>query len=152
MKHFTVNGNDNLMKLSKIQGFTILEVTIAVLILTVTTSAIMQCLHTGDKIFWKSSTLDKASILAQNEVERIKSEAPVSEELEDLEFEKEIDNTTFIIKRKVIEEDSINSQFGSYPVKAIEIQVREYRDDNYYDEDSIKPLVSFRLLQGYGTK
>ena len=140
------------MKLSKIHGFTILEVTIAVLILTITTAAIMQCLHTGDKIFWKSSTLDKASILAQNEVERIKSEAPVSEDIEELEFEKEIDNTKFIIKRKIIEDDSITSQISNYPIKAIEIQVWEYNDNEEYYENSIKPLVSFRLLQGYGIK
>jgi prepilin-type N-terminal cleavage/methylation domain-containing protein len=152
MKYYTLSKNSNSMKLSKKQGFTILEVTVAVLILTITTASIMQGLHTGDKIFWKSSKLDKASVLAQNEVERIKSEAPVSENIEELEFEKEIDNTKFFIRRKIIEDDSIISQFSSYPIKAIEIQVWEYDDNEEYYGDSIKPLVRFRFLQGYGIR
>lgn len=152
MKQNTLNTMDKSMKINNIRGVTILEVTLAVLILTVTTTAIMQCVHTGDKIFWKSSTIDKASILAQNEVERIKSEAPVSEDIEALEFEKEIDNKKFIVNRVIIEDDSINSRIYNYPIKAIEIQVREYNDNDGYAVDTIKPLVSFRLLQGYGIK
>lgn len=131
--------------LTNTQALTTLEVILASVILTIASMVLMQFIHTGDKIYGRSQLLRKASILARNEAEIIKAQAPLTESIEEVEYEKQIDKRTFIIKRTVMDNDSLQSLAKNYPVKEIVIQVI----------DPLRPdttLAMFKFLQGYHTE
>jgi hypothetical protein len=67
------------------------------------------------------------------------------ETIEDNEFEEEIGNRMYVIKRAVLDSAVFDSLFSGYPIKVVEIHVME-------GFDSEKSLTSFKMLQGYNLK
>lgn len=130
---------------SKTSGFTVLEVILAVVILTITTTAIMHFILVGDRVYGRSLLIENATQLARNEAELLKAQAPVSETIEDCEYEKLIGDRSFIVIRQVMENDSLDSLGTDYPIRGIELHVKE-------EISSDEPLVTFKLIQGYNVK
>ena len=137
---------NHLMKLKKdFAGFTVLEVILAIVILTTISAMLMSFLLSGDKLYSRNLLIVKAAQLAQNEAELLKARSSSFEMIEDKEYEEEVGNRMFMIKRNVLDTVMLDSVFSGYPVEAVEIQIME-------GADSEKPLTSFKLLQGYGIK
>jgi Tfp pilus assembly protein PilV len=135
-----------LMKLKKdLAGFTVLEVILAIVILTIISTMLMGFLLSGDKLYSRNMLIVKAAQLARNEAELLKARSHSFEMIEDKEYEEEVGNRMFMIKRNVLDTVMLDSLFSGYPVEAVEIQIME-------GADSEKPLTSFKLLQGYGVK
>lgn len=131
------------MKLKKdFAGFTVLEVILAIVILTIISAMLMSFLLSGDKLYSRNMLIVKAAQLARNEAELLKARSSSFEMIEDKEYEEEVGNRMFMIKREVLDTVMLDSLFGGYPVKAVEIQIME-------GADSEKPLTRFKLLQGY---
>lgn len=119
-----------------------LEVVIAIAVLTITTAILMRFFVAGDRLYSKSVVVKNATHLAQNEAEILKVEAPLSEEIEEREYEKEVGKRSYIIRRSVVAQDSLDSLINEFTLREVRIQV----SDQLKPEE---PLVTFRMLQGY---
>ena len=135
----------NLILRSKGAGFSVLEVIIAIFILTVTSAILLNFLLSGDKLYGRNLLVVNAAQLAQNEAEALKAQSYSLETIEDNEFEEEIGNRMYVIKRTVLDSAVFDSLFSGYPIKVVEIHVME-------GFDSEKSLTSFKMLQGYNLK
>lgn len=122
-------------------GMTIIEVMVAVVVLTTTTMFISQFLVSGDRIYGRSAHIERATRLARNEAELLKANAPIRSELEDSIYEVTVGERMYAVERKIIENESHDSLFQGFPVQEIEIRVK----NDLYDEQAI---VEFRFLQG----
>lgn len=136
---------NNLVLRGKGTGFSVLEVIIAIFILTVTSAILMNFLLSGDKLYGRNLLIVNASQLARNEAEALKAQAYSLETIEENEFEEEIGDRMFVIKRNVLDSAVFDSLFSGYPIKVVEIHVME-------GVDAEKPLTSFKMLQGYNLK
>lgn len=140
-----INYREKLFRRGKESGFSVLEVIIAIVILTITSAILMNFLLSGDKLHGRNLLIVNASQLAQNEAEALKAQAYSLETIEEDEFETEVGSRMYYIKRNVLDSAVFDSIFSGYPIKVVEIQVRE-------DVGSEKPLTSFKMLQGYNIK
>lgn len=139
------NNGVKLILRGKGAGFSVLEVIIAIVILTITSALLMNFLLSGDKLYGRNLLIVNAARLAQNEAEALKAQAFSPEMIEENEYEEEIGNRMFFIKRNVLDSAVFDSLFSGYPIKVVEIRVME-------GVDSEKPLTSFKMLQGYGVR
>ena len=80
----------NLVLRGKGTGFSVLEVIIAIFILTVTSAILMNFLLSGDKLYGRNLLIVNASQLARNEAEALKAQAYSLETIEENEFEEEL--------------------------------------------------------------
>lgn len=121
-------------------GMTIIEALIAVLILGFTTSAIVHLLVTGDRISGRRSVISYATILAQNEAERLRSHEKSLVLPNDTLFDEPMNGIMFEVSRVRIQDKT--AQIDTLPYREYAITVKRQTGP---------PIgVSFRLLQGYG--
>ena len=135
----------NLILKGKGAGFSVLEVIIAIVILTITSAILLNFLLSGDKLYSRNLLIVNAAQLAQNEAEALKAQAYSLETIEENEFEEEVGNRVYVVKRNILDSAVFDSLFSGYPIKVVEIHVME-------GVDSEKPLTSFKMLQGYNIK
>ena len=122
-----------------------LEVIVAIAILSVTTTILMRFLVTGDRLYSRSLLVKNAALLAQSEAELLKTEGPLLEEIESREYEEIIGKRTFNVARRVIEADSLDSLISHYSLREIDLEVL----DPVRPE---KPLARFKMLQGFNIR
>lgn len=130
------------MKIRNKSGLTIVEVTLAILILSCVIYIIMTALVTGNRIFGKGVLIENATLIAYDEVELLKAGVNSTEPFESREYEKEIKGRSFALIRNVLENSVMDSLTNNYPAKEIEIQVKNRID-------SEETLLTFKLIQGY---
>jgi Tfp pilus assembly protein PilV len=123
-------------------GMTVLETLIAVLVLGLTTSAIVSCIVTGDRIAGRRSGLSLATLLAKNEVEKLHSfetalilpnDTSFSSNVNGIEFD--VSRTRIKVRRDTVVTDS-TVYYGEYAISVKRKNVPAQ-------------AVSIRLLQGY---
>lgn len=119
-----------------------LEVIIAIFILTLTSAILMNFLLSGDKLYGRNLLIVNAARLARNEAEALKAQAYSLETIEGNEYEEEVGNRSYYIKRDVLDSAVFDSIFSGYPIEVVEITVLE-------SADSEKHLARFKMLQGY---
>jgi prepilin-type N-terminal cleavage/methylation domain-containing protein len=128
--------------LTSSKGFTVLEVVVALFILGFISAAILRGLLAADRIHARASVVMDATLIAENDIERIRKRAVFSEAVLDCTWEEMTGKRTYEVVRKNIESDSIISDNGESQLQEIEITIKEA------SKPDAKPL-SFRFLQGY---
>ncbi len=129
----------------EIPGFTIVEVILAIVILTITTTVIMNFLLAGERVYNRSILIEKAAGMAQNEAELIKAQAPEFGYIENRNYNEKTGARTLRLEREINNMESIDSLIGRYTIREIEIRVVEEKSP----EDT---LVTFKFIQGYDIK
>ncbi len=136
---------------SGVKGLTVLEVLLAIVILSLVSVVVWRFVSAGDILFGRNMLIENAAQVAQNAVEALKAQAPYSESIEEREYEASMGGRTFYIAQKVQDAGVIDTLISDYPVKAITLEIYEKNDDDYYYEDAA-PLISFEYIQGYAVK
>jgi hypothetical protein len=121
---------------------TVLETLVAVLILGLTTGAIVSCVVTGDRIAGRRTGLSLATLLAKSEVEKLHSYETALTLPNDTSFSSNVNGIEFDVSRTRIRvrSDTVVTDstvyFGEY---AISVKRK----------NNPAQAVSVRLLQGY---
>ena len=123
-------------------GTTILETLVAILILGLTTSAVVSCVVTGDRIAGRRTALSYATSLARSEAEKLRSYETSMTLPNDTAYSSIINGMEFDVSRtriRVRQDTVITDSAASYGEYSISVQRKNV------------PLqtVSVRLLQGY---
>lgn len=125
-------------------GFTIVEVVTASVILMIATMILMQFLTAGDRLYRRNRLVELATTVAYNEAESMRALAPLSMQLSDTTYPKLVGSRQFTISRYTITAgDTLDSLL--YRSKQIEIAVSA-------ENETDTPLVRFKFLQGYGSQ
>jgi prepilin-type N-terminal cleavage/methylation domain-containing protein len=128
--------------MNKKYGFTVMEVLVAIVILSLTSLAVLQFLYTFNNLYGRSTLLAQATAIARDEAETIKAKASQGTLPKEEEYAKAVGSRNFVIQRKIFDADSLNGLIANYTIKKIEIVVREERKP-----DGV--LISVQFLQGY---
>ncbi len=131
-------------------GMTVLEVLLAIVILSISSVVVLKFVSAGDILFGRNILIENASQLAQNEAELLKAQSPGIETVEEREYETSMGGRAFVVKRLVCEADSVDTLVSNYPLKGITLEIYEGYNDDY--EMSAKPIISFKYIQGYNVK
>ncbi|HUI91693.1 MAG TPA: hypothetical protein VLX68_05525 [Chitinivibrionales bacterium] len=125
---------------SPTSGMTVIESLIAVLILGFTTTAVIGLIVTGDKIAGRRTNVACASIIAANEMERLKTfeRSPVLPG--DTVYSDTVNGLTFAVTRTRIRRDSLPAD-SVVVYQEFAVSVRRAPEQG--------PSVTFRLLQGF---
>lgn len=124
------------------KAMTMLEVVLAVVIFTVTTTIVMQFLTTGDRLFGRNVLVENATRLANNEAEFLKAGEVSLENIEDAEYEIEVAKRLYQVNRIIMSKDSLDSLVNHFPIRQVNIYVKDLskQDDT---------LVVFKYIQGF---
>jgi prepilin-type N-terminal cleavage/methylation domain-containing protein len=120
-------------------GVTLLELTVAIFIFSITSYSLFQGLHTGDKIHGKAKISRAAATIASSEAERIRNAALQGARLQDSEYTETVSGVTYAVQRKTVNASDINiadNEFTEYEIR-VEPQGTRY-----------EPRI-FKLVQGY---
>lgn len=123
-------------------GFTLIEIIIAMVIFALVSVSLLSAITTADKIKSRGSSVLSASVLARNESESIKNICQLNEDLNDTTYDVTYNKKEFTIERKIIENfetDPLESQ--SNKIKEVEIIISE--------KTKVSDQWRFKLLQGY---
>ncbi len=131
-------------------GMTVLEVLLAIIILSISSVVVLKFVSAGDVLFGKNVLLENASQLAQNEAEILKAQAPGTGSVEEREYETSMGGREFVVKRHVFEADSVDSLVSDYPLKGITIEIYEGYNEDY--ELPGGPILTFKYIQGFNVK
>lgn len=122
-------------------GMTLLEVLLAVVIVSMVTTVFLRFLVSGERIRGRGMLISHAAVIAGNEAERIKSAAAgTGLIITDTAYEADAGGRTFIVERRAIESRNSQETVIFSDCQEIEISVRKTESDS--------PLVRFRLIQG----
>ena len=121
-------------------GFTILEVLIALLIFGFTFTSIMMLILNGDKLNGRRAAISAGTMLAMNQVEKIKELPQSATILGDTSYEEKMNNIPFIVQRTRISPTEINKDSA---IGYLEFTVTVKAKSGMY-----QPLC-FHLLQGF---
>lgn len=132
------------------KGVTVLEVLLAIVILSIVSVVMWRFVAAGDRLFGRNMLIENAAQVARNAAEVLKAQAPGIEMIEESEYETSMGGRSFVVKRKVLEAGAIDTLISEYPVKAITLEVYESYDEDYNLPS--KPLISFKYIQGYNVK
>lgn len=121
-------------------GFSIVELMVAIFILSTVTFALFHGLHTADKIRGRADINKAASTLAFSEAERIRNAAYHGTILEDSTYTQTVRGITFTISRKV--QNSLTDLTEHEQPMECEIVVKP--------EIANHPSHTFKLIQGIG--
>jgi len=124
---------------SRKNGFTVLEVIVAIFIFGCVSAAVLRAVAAGDRIKGRSIALRNAVTIASNEAERIRNNAVFYYELSDSSFRKTINGREFSVERRIYPVDTLPHSNASSLVE-VEISVTSQG----FGE---RPL-QFRFLQG----
>jgi Tfp pilus assembly protein PilV len=135
-----------LYRLGRQSGTTILEALVAILILGLTTSAVVGLVVTGDKMAGRRSGLSYATLIGKNEAEKLRTYETAFVLPGDTEYSAVVNGIEFSVSRTRIYDSLARAQralgrdsvitYGEY---AISVK-RKY---------GAPTAVSFRLLQGF---
>ncbi|MCL2689217.1 MAG: prepilin-type N-terminal cleavage/methylation domain-containing protein [Chitinispirillia bacterium] len=120
-------------------GFTIVELMIAIFILSIVVYSLFSGLYTGDRIKGRANATRAASILASNEAERIRSEALQGIEPRELTYMETVSGITFTVYRK--KNYNLDADIENKNVTEIEISVEP--------QSKFFSTYKFKLLQGF---
>jgi Tfp pilus assembly protein PilV len=125
-------------------GMTVLESLIAVLILGATTSAVVSLVVSGDRIAGRRAGLSAATMLAKNEVERLRVFETSAVLPNDTEYSDVVNGIAYEVSRTRVKGSPLQRAApGDSVVSFGEYAVSVKRKSGPSQE------VSFRLLQGY---
>ena len=134
---------------SKIQGFTVLEVIVALFIFGCVSAALLKAVVSADRIHGRALTVMSSTIIAENEIERIRNKASFLETVEDCTFVTMVRSREFEVKRHILVQENdlflgdINvTEKEDNSLLQIEISVKETSQP---DSNALK----LRFLQGY---
>ncbi len=121
-------------------GFSIVELMVAIFILSTVTFALFHGLHTADRIRGRADINKTASTLAFSEAERIRNAAYHGELIEDSTYTRTVRGVTFTISRDV------KSNFA---------EITEHEEPTELEitvkpESAEFPTHTFKLIQGIG--
>jgi len=121
-------------------GFTVLEVLVALFIFSLTLTAVMQLMLTGDRINARRVGISSATMLASNQIETIRLQEESSTIMGDSTYEAPLNGIVFEVRR--VRKNLSETPRPDTVINYLEFSVMVTRkgDD--------KPLVNFRLLQG----
>jgi type II secretory pathway pseudopilin PulG len=122
------------------QGFTILEVIVALFIFSCSLTAVMVLMATGDKINGRRMALSAATMVAASQVELLRQQDASLVVMEDTAYEETLNDITFEVKRIRYKPD-IGKLIES-PLSYNEYTVLVTR------KNSENPSIQLRLLQG----
>jgi prepilin-type N-terminal cleavage/methylation domain-containing protein len=120
-------------------GFTVLEVIIAVFIFGCISAALVKTMMTADRIRGRSSFISDSVHLAQNEVERLRNAASFKTEVLDCTYVATINQKEYDIERRII-----TSEYGltkKSTIPEIELAIKPASSDSGF--------VYYRFLQGF---
>jgi Tfp pilus assembly protein PilV len=121
-------------------GFTVLEVLVAVFVLSCTVTAVLQLMLTGDRINARRQGISYATILASNQAETIRRQEESATLLGDTTYETNMNGLGFEVRRTRISPPETARPDTVIYLLEFSIAVTRKNEDN--------PLVHFRLLQG----
>jgi Tfp pilus assembly protein PilE len=128
-----------------ISGLTVLEVMLAIVIISITSVAVTQFLYSFNRLYGKGIALEQATTIVRDEAEFIKAKALQKQEIEEEDSEKMVDSRNYRVQRIITDSDSLTSLNMHYTIKEIQILVTELRKPDV-------PIISVRFLQGMYTK
>lgn len=126
-------------KRKKTNGFTIMEVMVAVVIFSIVLTAVLRLMSMGDTINGRRLWLSHATMLAANQAEKIRESENSLEIMGDTSYEESIDGKDFRIDRKRVGEP-VDKLADTASCREYMIFVRRTADT--------AALVGLRLLQG----
>jgi prepilin-type N-terminal cleavage/methylation domain-containing protein len=127
---------------NRAQGFTILEVVVAAVIVSAVSVAVFQFMASGDRVRGRGRWIQKASALAMDEAERIKEAAWRTERITDSAYIRENDGTPIHVARRVVARPDSGLLARDSTLQEIEIAVRP----GFMPADTA--LVTVRVVHG----
>lgn len=121
------------------EGFTVLEVIIAVFIFGCISAALVKTMMTADRIRGRSSFISDSVMLAQNEVERLRNAASFKTEVLDCTYVATINQKEYDVERRIIKSDYELTKKSTIP--EIEVAIKPASADSGF--------VYYRFLQGF---
>jgi type II secretory pathway pseudopilin PulG len=121
------------------EGFTVLEVIIAVFIFGCISAALVKTIMTADRIRGRSSFISDSVLLAENEVERLRNAASFKTEVMDCTYVATINQKEYNIERRIIKNDYELTKKSTIP--EIEVAIKPANSDSGF--------VYYRFLQGF---
>lgn len=125
------------------EGFTVLEVVIAIFIFGLVSTALFNLMIQTDRIRGRALYLENCSRLAASEAERLRSIAAENAPVEDSMYTTTAGKIMFTVQRKILDND-VSPDYLAHARKpvAVEIRIAEERSPPFYE-----PLY-FKLLIG----
>jgi prepilin-type N-terminal cleavage/methylation domain-containing protein len=120
-------------------GFTVLEVIVAVFIFGCISAALVKTIMTADRIRGRATFISESTILAQNEAERLKNAAGFKTEVLDCTYTTSVNSKEYSVERRIIGIESGILENKNIP--EIEIAIKPALSDSDY--------IYFRFLQGF---
>ncbi|MBD3393609.1 MAG: prepilin-type N-terminal cleavage/methylation domain-containing protein [Chitinivibrionales bacterium] len=120
------------------RGMTVLEILVAVVILTVASTAFLRILAVGDRTRISTLRMQRAVLLASNEAERLKAHAGDAAVIGDTVYEVSFGKQVLIVERGPVEHDEFGEVDSLSEESEIGILVRQAGRDS--------AIVAFRLL------
>ncbi len=120
-------------------GVTILELMIAIFILSITSYSLFYGLRTGDTIIGKAKISGTAATLASNEAERVRNAALQNVRLQDSTYSETVSGVKYAVSRQIINASNINTE--NYAFTEFEIRIAP--------QGTQFPPYVFKLIQGY---
>jgi prepilin-type N-terminal cleavage/methylation domain-containing protein len=126
-------------------GFTVLEVLVAVFIFSCVTAALLKATGSADRIRSRSSIVLNARLLAENEFGRISNIASKQETINDSNYTATVNGKEFEVQRHILVPEQFLwgsvSQDRSTSLVEIELVIKA--------KSSLQKPVRFRMIQGY---
>lgn len=133
------------MKPEHENGFTVLEVLVAVFIFSCVTAALLKATGSVDRIRSRSSIVLNARLLAENEFGRISNIASKQEAINDSNYTATVNGKEFEVQRHILVPEQFLwgsvSQDRSTSLLEIELVIKA--------KSSPQKPVRFRMIQGY---
>lgn len=124
---------------TKRNGFTVLEVIVAIFIFGCISAALVKTLSTADRIRGRASFISEATILAQNEAERLRNAASFKTEVLDCTYTATVNSKHYSVERRII--DIETGILENKTIPEIELAIKTELSDSGY--------IYFRFLQGF---
>ncbi|MBN1603524.1 MAG: type II secretion system protein [Chitinispirillaceae bacterium] len=123
----------------KRNGFTVLEVIVAIFIFGCISAALVKTLSTADRIRGRASFISETTILAQNEAERLRNAASFKTEVLDCTYIATVNSRSYSVERRIIDIETGILENKNIP--EIELAIKTELSDSGY--------IYFRFLQGF---
>lgn len=123
----------------KRNGFTVLEVIVAIFIFGCISAALVKTLSTADRIRSRASFISETTILAQNEAERLRNAASFKTEVLDCTYIATVNSRSYSVERRIINIETGILENKNIP--EIELAIKTELSDSGY--------IHFRFLQGF---
>jgi hypothetical protein len=123
------------------RGGTLIDVLLAMIILTTFGAWLMQSVTTAARLGGRCNRIAAASLLASNESERIKAAGAYGWHVNDSSYTAQIKGTEYRISRSTLPQDMLKNKYATGVNQEIEIAVGI--------NGAKEPIVRFRILQGH---